>query len=94
VIYRLLLLHKKISLEVYFLRKQTFVELQFILVKIVQTMPLGQITDICLNSTLPILYIGTSIGHLYVWHGEGMFLHTAIVRYVNFLIFRTIIIHG
>ncbi|CAF2522424.1 unnamed protein product [Rotaria sp. Silwood2] len=39
-------------------------------VKIVQTIPMGQITDICLSSTLPIIYIGTSIGHLYAWHGE------------------------
>ncbi|CAF4707320.1 unnamed protein product [Rotaria sp. Silwood1] len=38
--------------------------------KIVQTIPMGQITDICLSSILPIIYIGTSIGHLYAWHGE------------------------
>ncbi|CAF0838357.1 unnamed protein product [Rotaria sordida] len=42
----------------------------FSLIKIVQTIPMGQITDICLSSILPIIYIGTSIGHLYVWHGE------------------------
>jgi hypothetical protein len=47
----------------------------FILVKIVQTMPVGQITDICLSPILPILYIGTSIGRLYAWHGEGMCLY-------------------
>ena len=42
------------------------------LVKIVQTSPMGQITDICLSSILPVIYIGTSIGHLYAWHGKGI----------------------
>jgi len=45
---------------------------KFLLVKIVQTIPLGEITDICLSPVLPVLYIGTSIGHLYAWHGEGI----------------------
>ncbi|CAF1384387.1 unnamed protein product [Adineta steineri] len=46
----------------------------FSLIKIVQKAPMGQITDICLNPLLPVLYIGTSTGHLYAWHGEGRFL--------------------
>ncbi|CAF3415987.1 unnamed protein product [Rotaria socialis] len=42
----------------------------FSLIKIVQTMPMGQITDLCLSSILPIIYIGTSLGHLHAWHGD------------------------
>lgn len=47
---------------------------KILLVKIIQTIPMGQITDICLSSILPVLHIGTSIGHLYAWHGEGIFI--------------------
>ncbi|CAF4254108.1 unnamed protein product, partial [Adineta steineri] len=46
----------------------------FSLIKIVLKTPMGQITDICLNPLLPVLYIGTSTGHLHAWHGEGRFL--------------------
>ena len=47
-------------------------EMRIFLVKIAQTFPLGQITDTCLNPRLPVLYIGTSVGHLYACHGEGI----------------------
>lgn len=53
-------------------------KLKVFLVKIVQTFPLGQITDTCFNPRLPVLYIGTSLGHLYVWHGEGIELSLEI----------------
>ncbi|CAF0918500.1 unnamed protein product [Didymodactylos carnosus] len=46
----------------------------FQLIKIVQIMPLGQITDICLRAVSSVLLVGTSIGHLYVWHGESRVL--------------------
>ncbi|CAF0765608.1 unnamed protein product [Adineta ricciae] len=39
--------------------------------KLVRRVPTSPITDISVNSVLPIVYIGTSAGCLYVWHGAG-----------------------
>ncbi|CAF1588853.1 unnamed protein product [Adineta ricciae] len=52
------------------IRKYTHVTIKF-LVKLVRRIPTSQITDISVNSVLPIVYIGTSVGCLYVWHGAG-----------------------
>ncbi|UJR26626.1 hypothetical protein I4U23_007944 [Adineta vaga] len=59
------------SLSMHYCLKNDDDNIEYLLVKIVQTILTSQITDICVNPVLPVVYIGTLTGHLYVWHGEG-----------------------
>ncbi|CAF2093049.1 unnamed protein product [Rotaria magnacalcarata] len=66
----ILIAQRNFSLSAPLLFEAPLIHVIIFLVKIVQTIPTGQITDLCLSSILPIIYIGTSLGHLYAWHGD------------------------